>query len=155
MKKRIASVCLALLVCLSLTLPAMAQEQKITVNGETYPLVLQALLSQTQDEVTLRLDSNIQLTSCCIVLGSSDYNGLFGGQVITVPCHNVTIDLNGYTLTGEIDCAVIEVQDAYSLTLVDSSEARTGEVVTRGDAVVVVQDGGSHTPLPEDAAPAQ
>ena len=33
MKKRIASVCLALLVCLSLTLPAMAQEQKITVNG--------------------------------------------------------------------------------------------------------------------------
>ena len=154
MKKRIASVCLALLVCLSLTLPAMAEEQKITVNGETYPLVLRALLSQTEDEVTLRLDSNIQLTSC-IVLGSSDYNGLFGGQVITVPCHNVTIDLNGYTLTGEIDCAVFEVQDTYSLTFVDSSEARTGKVVTQGDAVVVVQDGGSYAPLPETAAPTE
>lgn len=155
MKKRIASVCLALLVCLSLTLPAMAEEQKITVNGETYPLVLRALLSQTEDEVTLRLDSNIQLTSCCIVLGSSDYNGLFGGQMITVPCHNVTIDLNGYTLTGEIDCAVFEVQDTYSLTFVDSSEARTGKVVTQGDAVVVVQDGGNYAPLPETAAPTE
>lgn len=153
MKKRIATVCLALLVSLSLTLPAMAEEQKITVNGETYPLVLRALLSQTQDEVTLRLDSNVQLTSSCIVLGSSDYNGLFGGQVITVPCHNVTIDLNGYTLTGEKDCAVIEVQSTYSLTIVDNSEAKTGKVITQGEAVVVVQDGGSYTPLPETAAP--
>ena len=35
MKRRIASVCPALPVCLSPALPAMAQEQKISVNGET------------------------------------------------------------------------------------------------------------------------
>ena len=101
MKKKLPSLCLALVLCLGLAVPVMAAEQKITVNGETYAQILPALLSQTEDKpVTLRLDTDIQLTNFRIVLGSSDYGGLFGGQVFTVVPHDVTIDLNGHTLRG-------------------------------------------------------
>ena len=42
---------------------------------------------------------------------------------MTVASHNVTVDLNGYTLTGAKDSAVFEVQEGYTLTIVDNSEA--------------------------------
>ena len=149
MKKKLPSLCLALVLCLGLAVPVMAAEQKITVNGETYAQILPALLSQTEDKpVTLRLDTDIQLTNFRIVLGSSDYGGLFGGQVFTVVPHDVTIDLNGHTLRGEEGYSVFEVQNGYILTIVDSSAVKTGKLVSQTDVVVDVADGGSYTGLP-------
>ena len=42
----------------------------------------------------------------------------------------MTVDLNGYTLTGAKDSAVFEVQEGYTLTIVDNSEAKTGKLVS-------------------------
>ena len=99
MRKNLASLLLALVLCLGLTVPAAAADQKITVGEETYEALLQAIMSETKaDAVTVRLDSDVTLTSA-VVIGSSDYNGLFSAPQ-TVTAHNVTIDLNGYTLTA-------------------------------------------------------
>lgn len=148
MKKKVLSLCLALVLCLSLTVPAAATDQKIVAGGVTYEAVLQALLAQGSEPVTLLLESDIQLTDA-VVLGTSDYGGLFGGQELTVASHDITIDLNGHTLTGENDCAVFEIQSGYTLTIVDSSAAKTGKVVSQGEAVMDVKEGGTYHPLPE------
>lgn len=153
MKKRILSLLTALALCLGLTVSAMAaEEQQIVVNGRTYERLLAAILSETEDKpVTLRLESDIQLVSSAIVIGSSDYDGLFGGTVFTVASHDVTIDLNGHTLTGENGYAVFEVQDGYTLTIIDSSEAQTGQVVSQGETVAAVADGAVYNSLPPAA----
>lgn len=153
MKRKIIALGLAFVMCLSLTIPAAADEQKITVNGETYELVLRALLAQTEDEpVTLRLETDIQLTNdAAIVLGSSDYNGLFGGAVITVIPHDITIDLNGYTLTSNSGYPAFEVQSGYTLTIVDSSAEQSGKLVSDTGTAVEVMEGGTYTPLPEQS----
>lgn len=122
-------------------------EQKIVINGETYQLLLKALISEEGDPLTARLDSDVLLTNTAIILGTSDYGGMFNGQEITVPSHNIVIDLNGHTLTAEKGCAVFEVQAGYTLTIVDNSEAKTGKLVADGDAVIVA-DGGTYNPLP-------
>ena len=122
-------------------------EQKIVVNGETYQFLLRAILSQEEDEpVTVRLDSDVQLTNTAVVLGTSDYGGMMGGNEVTVPSHDITLDLNGHTLTAEKGCAVFQVQDGYTLTVVDSSEAKGGRLSADGEAVVV-EDGGTYVPL--------
>lgn len=153
MKKRLLSLCLALVLCLGLTIPAAAatEDQKIVVGEETYQQVLAALMAQEDNSVTLRLDTDIQLNGAAVVLGASDYGGLLGGQVVTVAPHDITIDLNGHTLTGEKNCAIFEVQSGYTLTIVDSSAAKTGKLVSQGKVDVEVKEGGIYNAL--SAAP--
>ncbi len=121
-------------------------EQKIVVNGETHQFLLRGLCSVEGDDADVRLDSDVQLTDFAVILGTSDYGGMFNGQEMTVPPHNIVIDLNGYTLTAEAGCAVFEVQAGYTLTIVDNSEAKTGKLVADGEAVIV-EDGGTYIPL--------
>ena len=151
MKRKLVSLGLALVICLSLTIPAAAAEQRITVNGESYEQVLRALLAQTEDApVTLRLETDIQLVNdLAIVLGSSDYGGLFGGEVITVPSHDITIDLNGHTLTSNSGYPAFEGESGYSLTVVDSSAEQSGKLVSDTGTAVEVREGGAYTPLSE------
>ena len=141
MKKRIASLLLALVLCLGLTVSAAAaEEQKITVGDKTYGALLEAIMSETKtDSVTARLDSDVTLTAA-VVIGSSDYNGQFK-EPMTVTAKNVTIDLNGHTLTAAKDCAVFEVQKDYTLTIVDGSEAKTGKLDCGAEEAVVVAEG--------------
>lgn len=155
MKRKLLSLGLALVICLSLIIPAMAEEQRITVNGETYGLILRALLAQTEDvPVTLRLETDIQLTNdAAVVLGSSDYHGLFGGAVITVIPHDITIDLNGHTLTSNSGYPAFEVQSGYTLTIVDSSGEKSGQLVSDTGTAVEVMEGGTYIPLPEQSDP--
>jgi hypothetical protein len=146
MKKKLTALCLSLALCLGLTTPAFAltqSEQKIAVGDETYTTVLEPLLVQQEDApITLRLDTDVQLLNSAVVLGASDYGGLFGGETLTVTSHDVTIDLNGHTLTGYEDCAIIEVQSGYTLTITDSSADQSGKLVTQGTDTVVVDEGG-------------
>lgn len=147
MRRKFTSLLLALVLCLGLTVSASAAEQKITVGEETYDALLGAIMSETKaDAVTARLDSDVTLTAA-VVIGSSDYNGLFE-QAQTVTAKNVTIDLNGYTLTGAKDCAIFEVQAGYTLTIVDNSEAKTGKLVTQGKEEVTVAEGATYNALP-------
>ena len=155
MKRKLTALLLTLALCVGLSVPALAaEEQKIVVNdGEVYAHVLRALLSCTEDEpVTLRLESDIRLTAA-VILGASDYDGLFGGEVITVIPHDITIDLNGYTLTGEEGLIVFEVQEGYTLTIADTSEGKTGKLVTQGEEAVTVAQGGVYNPLKEPEQP--
>ncbi len=153
MKKKLLSLALALVMCLSLTVPAFAAaEQKITVGDETYTAVLQAIMSEEEDKpVALKLETDVQVTAT-IVLGSSDYGGLFNGQTMTVASHDVTIDLNGHTLTGGKDMAVFEVQAGYKLTVIDSSADKAGKLVTQGEKDVVVAEGATYVPLTTESA---
>lgn len=148
MKKRIASLLLALVLCLGLTVSAAAaEEQKITVGDKTYGALLEAIMSETKaDSVTARLDSDMTLTAA-VVIGSSDYNGQFK-EPMTVTAKNVTIDLNGHTLTAAKDCAVFEVQKDYTLTIVDGSEAKTGKLDCGAEEAVVVAEGATYNALP-------
>ena len=148
MKKRIASLLLALVLCLGLTVSAAAaEEQKITVGDKTYGALLEAIMSETKaDSVTARLDSDVTLTAA-VVIGSSDYNGQFK-EPMTVTAKNVTIDLNGHTLTAAKDCAVFEVQKDYTLTIVDGSEAKTGKLDCGAEEAVVVSEGATYNALP-------
>ena len=147
MKRKFTSLLLALVLCLGLTVSASAAEQKITVGEETYDALLGAIMSETEaDAVTARLDSDVTLTAA-VVIGSSDYNGLFE-QAQTVTAKNVTVDLNGYTLTGAKDCVLFEVQESYTLTIVDNSQAKTGKLVTQGKEEVTVAQGATYNPLP-------
>lgn len=150
MRKKIASLLLVLVLCMGLAVPAAAADQKITVGEKTYEALLEAILSETEaDSVTVRLDSDVTLTAA-VVIGSSDYNGLFE-EPQTVTAKNVTIDLNGYTLTGAKDCAVFEVQKDYTLTIVDNSEAKTGKLAADAEEAVVVAEGAVYNALPETA----
>lgn len=94
----------------------------------------------------MRLESDVQLTDTAVILGASDYGGLFNGQEVTIPSHNIVLDLNGYTLTAEKGCAVFEVQEGYSLTIEDSSAAKTGKLAADGEAAIV-EKGGTYIPL--------
>ena len=147
MKKKWMSLLLVLALCLGLTLPASAAEgQKVVVGDETYEMLLGAIMSETEsDSVTARLDTDVTLTAA-VVLGSSDYNGLFP-EPMTVTAKNVTIDLNGNTLTAAAGCPVFEVQAGYTLTIVDNSAAKTGKLVSDVEAVVVAE-GATYNPLP-------
>ena len=157
MKRHLTSLLLVLALCLGLAMPASAAEgEKITVGDQTYEALLQAIMSETKaDSVTARLDSDVTLTAA-IVIGSSDYNGLFS-EPMTVTAKNVTVDLNGHTLTAAKDCAAFEVQKDYTLTIVDNSEAKTGKLVCGVEEAVVVAEGGTYNALPaaEDEAPAE
>ena len=148
--KKFMSLLMVLVLCMGLSVPALAEEAaaKIAVGDQTYERILQALMAQTEDEpVTLRLESDIVLTGAAVVLGTSDYGGMFGGAEITVIPHDVTIDLNGHTLTGEEGLALFEVQEGYKLTIIDSSAEKTGQIVTRGDTDVIVKDGAVYNPM--------
>ena len=150
MKQKFASLLLALTLCLGLAMPASAaEEQKIAVGEETYGALLEAIMSETEaDSVTARLDSDVTLTAA-VVIGSSDYDGQFT-EPMTVTAKNVTIDLNGYTLTAAENCAVFEVQEGYTLTIVDNSEAKTGKLVCGVEEAVVVAEGATYNALPAE-----
>ena len=121
-------------------------EQKIVVNGNTYQFLGKAMMSEEGDPLTVRLDSDVKLTDTAVILGTSDYGGLFNGMEMTIPSHNIVLDLNGHTLTAEKGCAVFEVQADYTLTVVDNSEAKTGKLSADGEAVIV-EEGGAYIPL--------
>lgn len=121
-------------------------EQKITVNGNTYQFLLKAMTSEEGDPLTVRLDSDVQLTSTAVILGTSDYGGMFNGMEMTIPSRNIVLDLNGHTLSAEKGCAVFEVQDGYTLTVVDNSADKGGRLSADGEAVIV-EDGGTYVPL--------
>lgn len=120
-------------------------EQKIVVNGNTYQFLAKAMMSEEGDPLTVRLDSDVLLTDTAVILGTSDYGGLFNGMEMTIPSHNIVLDLNGHTLTAEKGCAVFEVQADYTLTVVDNSEAKTGRLSADGEAVIV-EEGGAYIP---------
>ena len=121
-------------------------EQRIVVNGNTYQFLAKAMMSEEGDPLTVRLDSDVLLTDTAVILGTSDYGGLFNGMEMTIPSHNIVLDLNGHTLTAEKGCAVFEVQADYTLTVVDNSEAKTGKLSADGEAVIV-EEGGAYIPL--------
>ena len=151
MKRHLTSLLLVLALCLGLAVPASAAEgQKITVGDETYDALLGAIMSETEaDSVTVRLDSDVTLTAA-VVIGSSDYDGLFT-EPMTVTAKNVTVDLNGFTLTAAAGCAVFEVQEGYTLTVADNSEAKTGKLVSDAEEAVVVAEGATYNALPAAA----
>lgn len=117
--------------------------QGITVSGQTYERFVRALMDQTEASVTMTMETDIQLEGSAVVLGTSDYDGLLPEAFTVVPT-DVTVDLNGHTLTGEEGCPLFIVQDGYTLTIVDSSEAQTGQLVTHGETDVEVEDGGTY-----------
>lgn len=121
-------------------------EQKIVVNGNTYQFLLKAMASEEGDPLTVRLDSDVQLTNTAVVLGTSDYGGMFNGQEMTIPSRNIVLDLNGHTLAAEKGCAVFEIQEGYTLTVVDNSADKGGKLSADGEAVIV-EDGGTYVPL--------
>lgn len=121
-------------------------EQKITVNGNTYQYLAKAMMSEEGDPLTVRLDSDVQLTDTAVILGTSDYGGMFNGQEMTIPSRNIVLDLNGHTLAAEKGCAVFEVQEGYTLTVVDNSEGKGGKLSADGEAIIV-EDGGTYVPL--------
>lgn len=121
-------------------------EQKITVNGNTYQFLLKAMTSEEGDPLTVRLDSDVQLTSTAVILGTSDYDGLFNGMEMTIPSRSIVLDLNGHTLAAEKGCAVFEIQEGYTLTVVDNSADKGGRLSADGEAVIV-EDGGTYVPL--------
>lgn len=103
--------------------------QKIVVGEETYDRLLRAIMSEEEDKpVTVRLESDVQLTGFAVVLGTSDYDGAMGGQEVTVASHDVTVDLNGFTL-----------------------KAKTGKLEADGEAVVVAE-GAVYNGLTEPGA---
>ena len=55
---------------------------------------------------------------------------------------------SGYTLTGAKDSAVFEVQEGYTLTIVDNSEAKTGKLVSDAEEAVAVAEGATYNALP-------
>ncbi len=144
--KKLLSVCLTLALCLGLAVPALAieqEDQRIDMNGTSYQALLQALLSEGEDKpVTVRLDTDVDLHAFSIVLGSSDYGGLFNDQTVTIASHDVTIDLNGHTLTGEEGYPIFEIQDGYKLTVTDSAQVKSGKLISQSDEVADVKDGG-------------
>ena len=144
MKKQITSWLLVLVLCLGLTVPAAAAEEKVTVGDKAYETVLDAILSEKEDKpVTVALSGDVALTAA-VVLGESKVDD----KTVTVASHNVTVDLNGYTLTGAKDSAVFEVQEGYTLTIVDNSEAKTGKLVSDAEEAVVVAEGATYNALP-------
>jgi len=149
--KKALSLTLAFALALGLMVPAFAvnqEDQIIVAGGETYDLVLVALLKQPEDkQAVLKFETDIQLTNFSVVLGTSDYGGLFQGSSITVPPRDVVVDLNGHTLTSEVGYPIFEVQNGYTLTIIDSSAGRTGKLVAQGDTEVDVKPGGKYNPL--------
>ena len=144
MKKQITSWLLVLVLCLGLTVPAAAAEEKVTVGDKAYETVLDAILSEKEDKpVTVALSGDVALTAA-VVLGESKVDD----KTVTVASHNVTVDLNGYTLTGAKDSAVFEVQEGYTLTIVDNSEAKTGKLVSDAEEAVAVAEGATYNALP-------
>lgn len=141
--KKLLSICIAIVLTLSLTVPAFASSSEILINGNPYDKLLRGLLEQTEDEATIQLNGDFGLTAA-VVLGASDYNGLFGGNEMVVPCHNITLDLNGYTLSGDTGMSIFEVQEGYTLTVIDSSEEKTGRLAADGQSAVFV-NGGEYT----------
>lgn len=121
-------------------------EQKIVVNGNTYQYLAKAMMSEEGDPLTVRLDSDVQLTDTAVILGTSDYGGMFNGMEMTIPSRNIVLDLNGHTLAAEKGCAVFEIQEGYTLTVVDNSQDKGGKLSADGEAVVV-EDGGAYIPL--------
>lgn len=121
-------------------------EQKITVNGNTYQFLLKAMASEEGDPLTVRLDSDVQLTNTAVILGTSDYGGMFNGMEMTIPSRSIVLDLNGHTLAAEKGCAVFEIQEGYTLTVVDNSQDKGGSLSADGEAVIV-EEGGTYIPL--------
>lgn len=129
------------------TIPTItAEEQKIRIGDNVYQQVLRGLLEQGTGAVTVTLESDVVLTSFSVVLGSSDYGGLFQGNVMAVAPTDITLDLNGHTIAGEVGFPVFEVQEGYTLTVVDGSADQSGRMITRGDVDVLV-NGGTYHPL--------
>ena len=117
--------------------------------------LLAAIISEDEDKpVTVRLESDVQLTGFAVVLGTSDYDGAMGGQEVTVASHDVTVDPNGFTLKAEAGKAVFEVQSGYTLTIVDNSEAKTGKLEADGDPVTVAE-GATYNALPAPETPTE
>ena len=121
-------------------------EQQIVVNGNTYQFLAKAMMSEEGDPLTVRLDSDVQLTSTAVILGTSDYDGLFNGMEMTIPSRSIVLDLNGHTLAAEKGCAVFEIQEGYTLTVVDNSQDKGGSLSADGEAVIV-EEGGTYIPL--------
>lgn len=121
-------------------------EQKIVVNGNTYQFLAKAMMSEEGDPLTVRLDSDVQLTDTAVILGTSDYGGMFNGMEMTIPSRNIVLDLNGHTLAAEKGCAVFEIQEGYTLTVVDNSQGKGGSLSADGEAVIV-EEGGTYIPL--------
>lgn len=122
------------------------EEQKIVVNGNTYQYLAKAMMSEEGDPLTVRLDSDVQLTDTAVILGTSDYSGMFNGMEMTIPSRNIVLDLNGHTLSAEKGCAVFEIQEGYTLTVVDNSQGKGGSLSADGEAVIV-EEGGTYIPL--------
>lgn len=64
-----------------------------------------------------------KLASLCLVLVLC-LRLTFPALAITVTSHDITIDLNGHTLTSDPEFPAFEVQSGYTLTIVDTSAPR-------------------------------
>lgn len=150
--KKALSLTLAFVMSLALAVPTFAATepagpQALTAAGddEVYDRILRALIFQPADrQAVLTLHSDFQLTGNPVILGTSDYGGQFRGETYTIQPHDVVVDLNGYSITSEVDFPIFEVQDGYTLTIRDSSAEKTGRLYMNGDIDVLVHEGGKY-----------
>ncbi len=116
---------------------------------------LQAAIDDAQDDVTIKLIQNILLDDINDVearKAASNGNGIYcgfdygNGAFFNVIDKDVTVDLNGYTITYDIHdtawcnkrvVSVFYATDKSNLTITDSSEAKTGAVTVNGMATAV------------------
>ena len=90
-----------------------------------------------ENPATVKLMADIEATGIPDQYGDVDYDVLFDNGVIT-------LDLNGYTLTGTSSFVVIQVTNGASLTIDDSSENKSGKVVSLvNDVYTLYANGGN------------
>ncbi len=113
MKKKLA-VLLVVLLMTALALPNMASAATTQVSTET---ALRDAIENAVEGDTIQLSGNITNTIGAFIYTNS-YN------------RNITLDLNGYTLTGGYPFTIFQFNGSGSLTVKDSSVAQTGKITS-------------------------
>ena len=114
MKKVLATI-LALVMALSVTTAAWADEAKVAKIGDTEYATLQEAVNAATAGQTIVLQDNVTLTASLIVAGDK----------------TVTLDLNSCKITADMNGPHM-ICNAGNLTITDSSENKTGEIAKIG-----------------------
>ena len=110
-----------------LTLAAAQAQADITITS--WSALKSALLNEDNDGETIML--------------TRDINAPNTGEKILTISQDITLDLNGHTLTGNGQSEVIRIGEFGCLTLTDSSAAGTGLVTGGSDHIVYVAEEGA------------
>lgn len=110
-----------------LTLAAAQAQADITI--VSWSALKSALQNKDNDGETIML--------------TRDINAPNTGEKILTISQDITLDLNGYTLTGNGRSEVIRIEECGYLTLIDDSAAGTGLVTGGSDHIVYVAEEGA------------